>query len=112
MGKKAEIKFMVDLDSDKMPSSIKWEATDSKQSTPQNCDAMLISLWDGDAKNSLGIDLWTKNMLIDDMNIFVFQTLKKLSETYGRATKDKDSQKIISQCADEFAQKLNLLNNK
>lgn len=110
MGRQAEIIFRINLDHDQMPSKIEWNATDSKGGDPQNCEAMLISLWDNQTKNTLGIDLWTKQMLIDDMNIFVYQTLNKLAETYNKATNDKDTANIISNCAAEVAEKLNLLN--
>lgn len=110
MSRKAEINFKIDLDQDRMPSKIEWDATDSNNQEPQNCEAMLISLWDSQSKNTLGIDLWTKKMLVDDMNIFVYQTLKKLSETYAGATNDKQTANLISNCANDIAQKLNLLN--
>lgn len=110
MPRQADINFKINLDDDQMPSKIVWNATDSGDGVPKKCEAMLISLWDSDSKNTLGIDLWTKQMLIDDMNIFVYQTLKKLAETYGNATNDRSTADIISGCAAEIAQKLNLLN--
>jgi hypothetical protein len=47
-------------------------------------------------------------MLVDDMNIFVYQTLKKLAETYDNATNDPETGKVISNCAAEVARRLNL----
>jgi len=108
MKRKAEINFRITLDEDRMPSQIEWDATDSDANGTKFCEAMLISLWDNQTKNTLGIDLWTKNMLVDDMNIFVYQTLKKLSETYNSATNDHETGKIISDCAAEVARRLNL----
>ena len=110
MSRQAKINFDIKLDDDQMPSSIKWSATDAGDGEPKNCEAMLISLWDSETQNTLGIDLWTKQMLIDDMNIFVYQSLKKISETYSNATNDEETATLISNCAEKLAQKLNLLN--
>ncbi len=110
MKRRAEINFRVDLDEDKMPSQIKWDATDAENPGTKHCEAMLISLWDSQVKNTLGIDLWTKNMLIDDMNIFIYQTLKKLADTYSNATNDPETADIIYKCASDVANKLKLLN--
>ncbi len=108
MKRKAEINFRITLDEDRMPSQIEWDATDADVEGTKECEAMLISLWDNKTKNTLGIDLWTKNMLVDDMNIFVYQTLKKLAETYDNATNDPETGKVISNCAAEVARRLNL----
>lgn len=109
MNKQAEINFKITLDKDKMPSQIEWSATDAEVNGAKFCEAILISLWDGKSKNTLGIDLWTKNMLVDDMNIFVYQTLKKLAETYTNATNDPETGDVIIGCASEVARRLKLL---
>ena len=109
MSKQAEINFRITLDDDRMPSKIEWNATDADVDGAKFCEAILISLWDDKAKNTLGIDLWTKKMLVDDMNIFVYQTLKKLAETYTNVTNDPDTANVITDCANEVARRLNLL---
>lgn len=109
MNRKAEINFRITLGEDKMPSQIEWNATDANEGNKKFCEAILISLWDDNSKNTLGIDLWTKKMLVDDMNIFVYQSLKKLAETYSNATNDPDTANVITNCANEVARRLNLL---
>lgn len=109
MNRQAEINFRITLDDDKMPAQIEWDATDTDIDGKKFCEAILISLWDNDAKNTLGIDLWTKKMLVDDMNIFVYQSLKKLAETYTNATNDPETGDVITGCANEVARRLNLL---
>ncbi|MCK7523599.1 MAG: hypothetical protein MZV64_41155 [Ignavibacteriales bacterium] len=53
----------------------------------KDCSSMMLSIWDNKEKVTLGIDLWTKEMMVEDMNVHVHQTLLKLSDTYLRATK-------------------------
>jgi gliding motility-associated protein GldC len=35
----------------------------------------MLSVWDSKAKESMRIDLWTKEMPVDEMKIFFHQTL-------------------------------------
>lgn len=109
MKRQAEINFRITLDDDRMPSQIQWDATDAEVPGTKFCEAMLISLWDNQTKNTLGIDLWTKNMLVDDMNIFVYQSLRKLADTYAGATNDPEIADLINGCASQVAHKLKLL---
>ena len=109
MKRTAEINFKVTLDGDRMPSKIEWEATDAGEPGLKDCEAILVSLWDGSAKSTLGIDLWTKSMMVEDMNIFVYQSLLKMAETYRNSTNDNESAEVLFNCANEFGGRLNLL---
>jgi gliding motility-associated protein GldC len=111
MTKKSEIKLIVDLDSNRVPEKIFWQAEDSEAKQPSECLSMMLSVWAKQEKVTMGIDLWTKEMTIDDMNIHVHQTLVKLTDTYLRATKNSEAAKLIENCSAAFAEKLNLLKN-
>ena len=74
-------------DENKVPDSIAWSATDTSMENAQKAKAMMISFWDGAEKAALRIDLWTKDMMVDEMADFFFQTLMTMADTYGRATK-------------------------
>ena len=59
-------------------------------------------------KESLRIDLWTKDMPLDEMKLFFYQTLLSMSTTFNRATSDeKMSQTMVDFC-DYFAEKMEL----
>lgn len=107
MEREAEIIIKVKLDENNLPVKISWQATDSGTVVPQNTSAFMLSVWDGETKNTLGIDLWTDKMLVDDMKIYFFQTLFKMSHTFERATNNKEAGKMIKKFADEFAEYLN-----
>ena len=71
-----KIEINVTLDNQKMPEHIDWQASNGGHGeTPQHAKAVLLSLWDGQEKSALRIDLWTKRMMVDEMNNFFFQTL-------------------------------------
>ncbi len=80
------ITFHVRLDDTNLPTNIRWEAQDGAQKDMQEATAMLISLWDGVEKNSMRIDLWTKDFPVDEMHTFFFQTLLSMADSYQRAT--------------------------
>ena len=109
MEKISEIKFKISLDEKKVPEKIEWEATDSGFKGKKECSSMMISLWDKEEKATLGIDLWTKEMIIDDMNIHFHQIFNKLAETYERSTKNKDIANMIKNFSADFAEKTELI---
>ena len=79
------IQLQVSLDDKKIPEDIRWSASDQGGTTRQ-AKAFLLSLWDGQEKTALRIDLWTKNMMVDEMDDFFYQTFITLADTYQRAT--------------------------
>ena len=36
------------------------------------------------------IDLWTKEMMVEEMQLFFYETLASMADTYERATHDKE----------------------
>ena len=66
---------------------------------------MILALWDAEKRNSMRIDLWTKDMTVEDMNDFFFQTLLTMADTYKNATNNKDLMAEIKIFAREFAEK-------
>lgn len=84
---------------------IRWEADDAPEPGEQQARAMLLSLWDADARNALRIDLWTQQMTVEDMNDFFFQTLLTLADTYRSATGDAGLGGEIKLFARDFAEK-------
>ena len=84
---------------------IRWEADDGPEPGEQSSKAMILSLWDAERRNALRIDLWTKEMPVDDMNDFVFQTLMSLADTYKSATNDAALAGEMKLFAQDFAHK-------
>ena len=76
----------VSLDEGKVPESIRWDATASSAEDQQRAKAMTLAFWDGQEKAAMRIDLWTKDMMVDEMADFYYQNLMGLADTFGRAT--------------------------
>ena len=73
-----------------MPAEITWSAPDNTSENTRKAKAFLLSLWDGSDKAALRIDLWTKDMMVDEMEDFFYQTLMTMADTYKRATRHDD----------------------
>ena len=101
-----EIKFNVILDENKIPEKINWEAADENQNS--ECKAILVSVWDKDQQNTMGIDLWTKDMPVDEMKQFFHQTLVTMSDTFMRATQDEKMTATMKDFCEYFAEKMEL----
>jgi gliding motility-associated protein GldC len=108
MSKASYIKINVYLDDNRVPEKIEWEATESGSPGIKEVKSFLLSLWDKEESSTLGIDLWTKDMLLDDMNIHFHQVFLKMADTYKRATKNHEIAGMINSFAAEFAEKLEL----
>ena len=76
----------VNLDENKIPHQIRWNASQSNSEEQQDAKAMMISFWDGKERAALRIDLWTKEMMVDEMADFYYQTMMTIADTFDRAT--------------------------
>jgi len=108
MSRTAEIKVMVDLDNDNLPTKIEWQATEGQHQGPVPCQSVMLSLWDSEARSTAAIDLWTKDTTIDDMNIHFYQLFHKMADTYLRATRNADVADLIHEFGNGFGEKLGL----
>ena len=106
--KTSEIKFIVTLDDEKIPQSITWEASGSGVQGIKPCKATMLSVWDATENTTLRIDLWTKDMLIDDMKRFFYESLMTMADTYQRATQDATLAGDMKKFADEFGKRSEL----
>ncbi len=102
---KSNINIQIELDEDKMPETIEWNAPDGGVQGLQKAKGMLLGLWDGDEKSALRIDLWTKKMMVDEMNDFYYQTLHGMADTYIRATKNAELAEELKAFAKDFLKK-------
>ncbi len=102
---KHNININVTLDNEKMPEHIDWSASGSSNAEPTQAKAFMLSLWDGQEKTAMRIDLWTKRMMVDEMNDFFFQTMITMADTFSRATRNEELTKEIKDFARSFKKK-------
>jgi len=107
--KTSEIKFTVELDEEQIPQSIMWEATDSGVEGQRPAKATMLTVWDGDNHTTLRIDLWTKDMLVEEMKRFFYENFMTMAETYQRATNDMHMSKEIKKFAEQFGKEVEVV---
>jgi gliding motility-associated protein GldC len=103
----SEIKFIVELDENRVPEKLSWTAQDGGVEA-EEAKAIMLSIWDSKAKETMRIDLWTKEMPVDEMKIFFHQTLVAMAATFQRATGDEKMTNTMKDFCDYFAEKLEL----
>ncbi len=92
----------VQLDDEKVPQQIMWKASDSTADMAQRAKAMMITFWDAADKSALRIDLWTKDMMVDEMADFFYQTFMTMADTYSRATQQVELAEDMKTFAKNF----------
>ena len=103
----SKIELQVELDENRVPEKLSWSAQDGGIDN-EEAKAMMLSVWDPNAKETLRIDLWTKDMPVDDMKQFFHQTLVTMTDTFHRATQDDKMTATMKDFCDYFAEKLEL----
>ena len=103
----SEIKLNIELDENRVPEKLSFTAKDGGVEN-QDSKVMILSVWDAEKQESLRIDLWTKDMPVDQMKVFFHQTLVSMSESYQRATQDEKMALTMKDFCDYFAEKLEL----
>ncbi len=103
----SDITITVGLDENRIPEEISWTAKDGGIENAKS-KSMMISVWDHNQKDTLRMDLWTKDMPVDEMKQFYHQTLVAMADTFERATNDDKMSATMRDFCDYFAEKLDL----
>src|SRR5690606_37780068 len=87
--KNSEINFNIELDDQNVPEKIFWNATEKEYDGLAETKSISISLWDHLQKNTMRIDLWTKDMPLAEMKRFYIDMVGGLSQSLLNATGDE-----------------------
>ncbi len=110
--KKSTIEIEVLLDPNKIPEQINWQASDSNAEMKQKAKAMCLAFWDPADKSALRIDLWTKDMMVDEMGDFFYQMLMTMADTFKKATKQDELGDEMKLFAKQFIEKFKAIQVK
>ncbi len=104
---KSKVIFEVGLDENRIPEEMKWSADDAGI-TNEPAEAIMVSVWNDQKKETLRLDLWTKEMKLFEMRVFFYQTLKSMADVYRKATNDDRMADTMLDFVDYFHEKLEL----
>ena len=99
--RKTEINFKVELDDKHVPEKIWWQATDGSPELTET-KTVSINLWDQEKQNTLRIDLWAKDLRIDEMKKFYVDILGGMSQSILTATGDTFISNKLKKLCDEL----------
>ena len=108
MIKESQIKLFITLDEKKMPVKIEWEADDTGFTGRKESQTVMLSLWDKNEKLTYSIDLWTKEMTVEDMQIHFHQMFLKMADTFQWAAQNSAAAEIIRKFSSDFAKQVGL----
>jgi gliding motility-associated protein GldC len=107
---KSEIKITVEADENHVPEKIQWEAENGN--TKSECKAAMMSVWDKEKGQTLRVDLWTKDMYVDDMKILYYETLNLMADSFERATGEIKLAQDMREFTRYFGEELKLIDRK
>ena len=103
----SDIRVSVGLNDERMPVDMELSGTDFAE--PQAVKAMLLSVFDVDRKETLKIDLWTRDMQVQEMDRFVFQSLRGITDTYAKATNNAALANQMAKFVEYFGQQTGII---
>ena len=105
--KTTEIIFKVTVDENNLPHKIEWNAPDTGEAS--ECKSLMVALWDEKENNTLRIDLWTKDMMVDEMKKFFHQNVMTLTDTFVRSTGDETTGNKVKKFFGELGRELGVI---
>lgn len=106
MAETSEIKFNVTLDYNKVPEKMTWFAADSEMDDAMDTKAIMLSIFDTESEETMRIDLWTKEMKVDEMKRFFHQTIVSMADTLQRSTNEEEMAADMREFGQHFAKEM------
>jgi gliding motility-associated protein GldC len=91
----SEIRLKVGLDSHRNPIKLSWTAEEGGIEPDREVKAFFLTTWDKKENNSMRMDLWTTDFMVEEMQTLIFQHLMSLAEVVDRSTGDVKSAEEI-----------------
>lgn len=103
----SSITIRVQTDENKVPEHIEWSASDAGIAD-KRAKAMILAMWDATEHNTLRMDLWDKEMDVEEMKFFVHQTILTLADSFERATGEDRMAATMRDFCEYFAEKMEI----
>lgn len=104
--KESNLNFRVKLDKNNIPETIDWKASDKPKDTPDESKAIFVSVWDDKTNTALRMDLWTKEMSVEEMKMFYVNTLGGMAQTILNSTSDEFMANQTNELVEKFVEHL------
>ncbi len=105
---KKTLKFEVEIDENNLPNNIKMIGEETKN-TAIMLKALMIAAWDASKKETLRVDIWTKDMPVNDMFILYHQNLMGMATSLEKSTGEEKLAQALRDYCGFFAEKTKIL---
>tara|TARA_B110000014_G_C19932701_1_gene482520 strand:- start:350 stop:721 length:372 start_codon:yes stop_codon:yes gene_type:complete len=109
MSKKSQLNINFELDVNQVPEKISWESINEDQKTNNTAKASFLSFWDEKQLSTMSLDLWTKEMSVEEMSKFYFQQFMNMADSFEKATNEDQMALAIRDFAEFFGEKLGVI---
>ncbi len=109
MSNKSKLTIEFELDVNQVPEKITWESINNDQKTSNSAKASFLSFWDQKQSNTMSLDLWTKEMSVEEMSKFYFQQFMNMADSFEKATNEDQMALAIRDFAEFFGEKLGVI---
>ncbi len=109
----AQIYLKVQLDEENVPVKLEWRSDDNPHSSEfQEVKSLFLSMLDPETFDTLKIDLWTKKLEVQEMDRFVYQTIRSMADTYQKATGNTGLANEMQKFAQFFGESTKIINHE
>ena len=98
---KQNLKFKIELDENHLPLNIEMI---SGEKVEGNIKALMVSAWAAASKETLRVDLWTKDMPVKEMFVMYYQSLMGMAASLDRSTGHNKLAGALRDYCDFFAE--------
>ena len=109
--KKSTLKFDLELDENNVPKKIIMNSSDNQDDNIL-LKSVIIAAWDEKTKETLRVDLWTKDMMVNEMFIMYHQTLMSMADTLSKSTGHDKLAGALRDYCNFFAQETKIIESK
>ncbi len=102
---KSEITIEIETDDEMVAERILWNAT-NKPGDLDETKAISVAVWDHKEQDTLRIDVWTKDMPLEEMRGFYINALAGMAESVQAATGDKEMADAMLALCERFADRV------
>lgn len=105
----SDISIHIQLDANRVPEKIEWQASDAKQAHPAESKSVFLSLLDKDTLDTSTLFLWTKDCQVAEMDRKIFYALTALTDGYYKSTQNTELANEMRRFVHYFGEKTGII---
>jgi gliding motility-associated protein GldC len=105
----SDINIKIELDANRVPEKIEWQASDAHQEVPSSSKSVFLSFLDKDTLDTSTLFLWTKECQVAEMDRSMYYILAALTDGYFRATQHQELANEMRRFVQYFGEKTGIL---